>query len=66
MPRWTSRNNPTNEDAQLLRIDRYRLRRLIHRFKQYLGGADSIEIDIDTGDVYGPNDEPLGNLHDEP
>jgi hypothetical protein len=66
MRRWKSRNNPTNEDARLLGVDRQRLRRVIHRLKEYLGGADSIEIDIDTGDVYGPGDEELGNLHDEP
>ena len=67
MPRWRSRNNPTNEDAVLLRIDREKLRRVIHRLKQSagLGGADSIEIEIDSGEVFGPGDEDLGNLHQE-
>jgi hypothetical protein len=65
VPRWKSSNNPTNEDARLLGVNRQKLRRVIHRLKQYLGGADAVEIDIDTGDVYGPGDEHLGNLHEE-
>jgi len=52
-----------------LRVDRDRLRRIIHRLKAAhgLGGADAVEIDITTGDVFGPpDDECLGNLHEEP
>ena len=65
LPRWKSKDNPTNEDARLLGVERNRLRRVIHRLKHYLGGADAIEIDITTGDVFGPGDEHLRNLHEE-
>lgn len=66
MRRWKSRNNPTAEDARLLGVDRHKLRRVVHRRKESagLGGADTIEIDSDTGEVYGPGDESLGILHE--
>jgi hypothetical protein len=38
---------------------------VIHRLKHYLGGADAIESDIATGDVFRPEGEHLGNLHEE-
>jgi len=63
---WSNPGNPTNEVSRALGIERYQLRRALHRIKraQGLGGTDSVTI-LRDGEVRDRQGNVLGNVYDE-
>lgn len=63
---WSNPGNPTNEVARTLGIQRWELRRALHRIKrgQGLAGADRVIIWSD-GSVRDEEGDVLGNIYNE-
>jgi len=63
---WSNPGNPTNEVSRALGVERWQLRRALHRIKQGQGlaGADRVTIWND-GSVTDEHGIVLGNVYDE-
>jgi hypothetical protein len=63
---WDKSGNPTDYVSDRLGIERWRLRKALHKIKAAadLGGADRVII-YDDGSVADETGEVIGNIHDE-
>jgi hypothetical protein len=63
---WKQPGNPPQSVSKALGIERWQLRKAIHKIKGVwnLSGTDRVTI-YDDGSVTDENDVPLGNIHDE-